>query len=264
MFSWQEPKDRLAIVQMNAELRHAELELLSAQCATDRLRLRFSSDDLARFAQQDILDKAIRAASELNHYYSSVDSQRRKAGIKPSATHKSISEEEIQEGVARIADFLREQREIYFPLGDPISPGHRSVLQRFFSSSLLDQVRVLELNGTRVPNPPFYQEAKSRGFINFPEMRHMASLTFIDVVVFNEKLTLRALFHGLVHAVQFLLLGLEHYTDLFVRGFVRTHFHVTVPLEAQAFLLESRFLENQQQGFSVEDQVRLWVEESRY
>ncbi len=31
MFSWDKTGDRVAIVQMNAELRHAQLEILSAQ-----------------------------------------------------------------------------------------------------------------------------------------------------------------------------------------------------------------------------------------
>ena len=49
MYSWNDPDDRVAIAQMNADLRHAQLDLLSAECATDRLRLRFSAADLARY-----------------------------------------------------------------------------------------------------------------------------------------------------------------------------------------------------------------------
>jgi transposase len=37
MRCWNDSEDRVAIVQMNAELRHAQLELLSAQCAPDRI-----------------------------------------------------------------------------------------------------------------------------------------------------------------------------------------------------------------------------------
>jgi hypothetical protein len=59
MFSWENPDDRVAIVQMNSELRHARLELLSAECATHQLRLRFSTEDLARYAEHDLLHKAI-------------------------------------------------------------------------------------------------------------------------------------------------------------------------------------------------------------
>jgi hypothetical protein len=92
----------------------------------------------------------------------------------------------------------------------------------------------------------------------------MSSLTFLDVLVFNEQLTERSLFHALVHAVQFELLGLEKYTELFVRSFVKTKFHFTVPLEAHAFSLESRFARPSRDRFSVEDQVQLWIRQDRY
>ena len=65
MYSWNDPDDRVAIVQMNADLRHAQLDLLSAQCATDRLRLRFSVENLARYGEKDVLRKTIGAAVAL-------------------------------------------------------------------------------------------------------------------------------------------------------------------------------------------------------
>jgi hypothetical protein len=92
----------------------------------------------------------------------------------------------------------------------------------------------------------------------------MNSLTFLDVVVFNERVTQRSLFHALVHAVQFQVLGLERYTELFVRSFVNTRFHFRVPIEAHAFFLESKFARPAAEQFSVEDQVRLWVKQNRY
>lgn len=91
----------------------------------------------------------------------------------------------------------------------------------------------MELRGARIPNPLFYAEAKALGFTNFPQF-------------------------------QFQVLGLERYLDLFVRGLIKTQLHVTVPLEAQAFLLESRFQEDRTQKFPVEDQVRLWICEGPY
>jgi len=84
------------------------------------------------------------------------------------------------------------------------------------------------------------------------------------VVVFNDRLTERALFHGLVHAVQFQILGVERYTRAFVSSFLRTTTHFTVPLEAQTFALESKFAQDPALGFSVEEQVRLWLREDRY
>jgi len=75
MYSWNGADDRVAIVQMNAELRHARLDLLSAQCATDRLRLRFSVEDLAQYGERDILRKAIGTALALSDYYLSIQKQ---------------------------------------------------------------------------------------------------------------------------------------------------------------------------------------------
>lgn len=69
MLSWDKNGDRVAIVQMNAELRHAQLELLSAQCATDRLRLRYAAEDIARHGQMDILRKALSSVRALHDYY---------------------------------------------------------------------------------------------------------------------------------------------------------------------------------------------------
>ncbi|MGD0508544.1 MAG: hypothetical protein ABSA27_12150 [Terriglobales bacterium] len=57
---------------MNAELRHAQVELLSAECAADRLRLRFSPDDVARFGERDVLRKAVASATALKEYFSNV------------------------------------------------------------------------------------------------------------------------------------------------------------------------------------------------
>jgi len=49
-----------------------------------------------------------------------------------------------------------------------------------------------------------------------------------------------------------------------VRSFVNTKLHFSVPLEAHAFSLESKFVGSPAHRFSVEDQVRLWIDQSRY
>jgi len=264
MFSWENPEDRVAIVQMNAELRHAQLELLSAECATQQLRLRFSTEDLARYAERNVLQRAIATAAALNQYYASIQKLMPTAeGTSENGTAK-VTGDQILQGIVRIAEYLREQRKHYLPMGEPLSGYHRMLMQPFFSPALLDRIRVVEPKAERIPNPAFYSDFRSLGFSNLPDLPHMASVTFLDVVIFNEPITDRALFHGLVHAVQFNILGLDLYCDLFVRGFLRTNAHFTVPLEAHAFALDSKFAENRAQSFSVEEQVRLWIREGRY
>jgi hypothetical protein len=263
MYSWENPDDRISIAQMNSELQHAQLELLSAHCATHQLRLRFSADDLARFGQRDLLRKSVQSANALSEYYASIE---KKIPDAESASEPltRVSENQIIEAVQKVSSYLRDQREHYFELAVPLTNHQKALMWPYFSATLLDRIRVVELDGLRVPNPPFYDEYKALGFVNLPELTHMHSLTFVDLVVFNEKITERTLFHGLVHAVQFEVLGLERYADLFVRNFVNTKLHFSVPLEAHAFSLESKFAATPAGRFSVEEQVRLWVKQSRY
>lgn len=257
MYSWNDPDDRVAIVQMNADLRHAQLDLLSAQCATDRLRLRFSVEDLARYGEKDVLRKTIGTAVALNDYYQSIQNEM-------PADAANLAESQVVQAVKRVIDYLRSQRDLYYASGAPLGPRQKEMLQPFFSPALLDRVRTVELHGRRLPPPSFYREAHTLGIEKLPELTHMASLTFVDVIVFNDLIIERSLFHGLVHAAQFQILGLERYTDLFVRAFLRTNAHFTVPLETHAFALESKFAVDPGKAFSVQEQVRLWIREGRY
>jgi len=49
-----------------------------------------------------------------------------------------------------------------------------------------------------------------------------------------------------------------------VRSFVQTKLHFSVPLEAHAFALESKFACTPASRFSVEEKVRLWIDQGRY
>ena len=263
MYSWEDPQERIAVLQLNADLRHAQLELLSAECAADRLRLRFSTADIAEFADEVVLSKAIKTAASLNHYYSSLPKRSRRN--QAAALHETeLGPEHVDRGVSLVCEYLKAQRELHSTYATALDKSLIPTMQRFFSPELLSRVRVATLEGRRLSNPAFYKDALQLGLTNLPPIKHMSSLTFIDLIVFNDKLSERALFHGLVHAVQFEVLGLERYVELFVRGFFRTRLHIMVPLEAQAFALDSRFARTPEQSFCVEEQVRLWASQDRY
>src|SRR5438552_12834388 len=124
MFSWEKTVDRVAIVQMNAELRNAQLELLSAQCASDRLRLRFSIHDIAQHAQRDVLRKALSSATALHHYYKDI------AGQVPDPDSLVESgavwpEHKVAEAIRLMADYLRAQRERFRHSAQPLGPDFR-------------------------------------------------------------------------------------------------------------------------------------------
>jgi len=256
--------DRVAAVQMNAELRHAQLEMLSAQCATDRLRLRYSIQDIARHAQRDTLRKAWVAANSLFEYYSSIVKQMPEGEARANSGNLALSEAKILDASERVGRYIREQQERLQPIGEPLNRDQQSAMMPFFSQELLAKVRAVKLDPQRAPYSPLLSEAKTLGVTNASDLMHATSLTFYDVLIFHDEITDRALFHALVHALQFEVLGLERYTELLVRGFVQMRSQAKIPLEVHAHALESGFAKGPAQPFSVEEKVRLWANQGRY
>ncbi len=262
MSSFNNGGDRIAIMKLNAELRHAQLEMLSAQCATDRLRLNFTADHLVQHGEPEVLRKAFASAAALHAYYNYI--AQRMAGHESIAAGSVFEEQRIPEAVRRVAGYIREQRETFFSRGVPLGEDQRRIVAPFFTPVLLDSIRIVEMCQQRLANPAFYAEAKEFGLTNLPEITHMSSMTFEDVLVFQGEITPRRLFHALVHAAQFSILGLDRYAELYVHAFLRTRSHITVPLEAQAFTLESKFSNEPDKPFSVEEKIWLWNNQARY
>lgn len=264
MCSYPDSDDGVAVLQMNSDLEQAQLGLLSAHGASRQLGLQYSADDLARFGHREVLRKSAEAAGALNDFYSAIEKKIPQVRQNPEPLAPEPTGDPMAQAVQRVSAYLRQQRELYAPAARPLRQEHKARMWPYFAPQLLDQVRMVELKGERVPAPPFYAEARAQGFDKLPEITHMDSLTFVDIVVFNEKPHERSLFHGLVHAVQFQILGVERYTELFVEAFMRTKTHFTVPLEAHAFSLTSQFLRPSLEKFSVEDHVLRWIADGRY
>ena len=72
-------------------------------------------------------------------------------------------------------------------------------------------VRTVVLEGARISRPPFYVEAVELASGSFPDLVHLASVTYVDITVFNERIEPTTDFHGLVHAQQFAELGMNGY-----------------------------------------------------
>lgn len=263
MYEYDDPQPGISVIQLNSELRHAQLELVSAHCATHQLRLRYSADDLARFGHRDLLRKSAEAARALHDFYQRIEA----SAAKPEAQRELFTQgtpEQIAHAVRWLCDYLRQQREDYFPKAQPLSASQKRALARYFRVRVLEEARIIELNGTGFPVPEFLAQLRALGLDNLPDVQHMESLTFIDVVAFNERLSERALFHALVHAVQIHVLGLKRYAELWIRGFLKGRAHYSIPLEIHAFSLASKFLRPLSETFSVEDQVLHWGAGNRY
>jgi hypothetical protein len=65
------------IARLNADLRAAKVELLSAQCAADRIRLQYRLPDIASFGERQTLERAIDSVRSLYRFFSQIEAQMR-------------------------------------------------------------------------------------------------------------------------------------------------------------------------------------------
>jgi len=68
-------KKQIDIARLRAEVVAAGVELLSAQCATDRIRLQYSMQDIIEFAERRALHRAVASAEAMHRYFSQIGAQ---------------------------------------------------------------------------------------------------------------------------------------------------------------------------------------------
>ena len=66
-------KKQIDVARLKADLAAASVELLSAHCAADRVRLRYSLQDIVQFAEQRALQRAIASVQDLHRSFSQVE-----------------------------------------------------------------------------------------------------------------------------------------------------------------------------------------------
>ncbi|MGE5278839.1 MAG: hypothetical protein ACM3SU_17750 [Acidobacteriota bacterium] len=151
------------------------------------------------------------------------------------------------------------QREAFQPTSDPISEEDRAVLRHYFGHGVLQGSRVCWVD--EIANPDFYQEVERAGLPMPLDFRLMTAITFVDTIVvsrsqFEGPATWRPLlFHELVHAVQYRVLGLARFVAEYVEGWARNgFFYESIPLERMAYELQGRF-DLASSRFSAESEV---------
>ncbi len=70
-----ETNREIDIVRLRADLAAASVELLSAHCAADRVRLQYSPQDIVAFGERRALDRAIASAEALHRFFSQIQGQ---------------------------------------------------------------------------------------------------------------------------------------------------------------------------------------------
>jgi hypothetical protein len=73
-------KKQLDIARLKADLAAAGVELLSAHCAADRVRLQYSPQDIVAFGERRALQRAIASAEALHRFFSQIAAQINEAG----------------------------------------------------------------------------------------------------------------------------------------------------------------------------------------
>ena len=68
-------KNPIDIARLKADLAAARVELLSAHCAADRIRLHYSLEDIVHFGERNELKKASASAGALCRFYSQLEAQ---------------------------------------------------------------------------------------------------------------------------------------------------------------------------------------------
>jgi hypothetical protein len=74
-----EARRQSEIARLGSDLRTAKIELLSAQCAADRLRLQYSVQDIVSFGEPQVLKGAIASAAAVFRFFASLEDQMKRA-----------------------------------------------------------------------------------------------------------------------------------------------------------------------------------------
>lgn len=75
----QDTSKQTSIARLMADLRSAKVELLSAQCAVDRLRLQYSVADIVSFGERHALKGAIDSAGALCRFFGELEEHLKRA-----------------------------------------------------------------------------------------------------------------------------------------------------------------------------------------
>lgn len=68
-------RKQINVARLKADLAAAGVEILSAHCAADRVRLRYSPEDIVAFGERSTLKKAITSSHALYRFFTMLEVQ---------------------------------------------------------------------------------------------------------------------------------------------------------------------------------------------
>jgi hypothetical protein len=157
-------------------------------------------------------------------------------------------------------EWIRSQRVLHTALSRPLPDTTRQALRGYFDPETLDRARFRRVPS--IENPGFYAEFERVGETVPLDFSSWAAITFGDVILVNESLVPTppphsVVFHEMVHLVQYDVLGIEEFSQRYVRRLAQTRFqYMNIPLETEAFDLQGRFERSAGEVFSAEAVIR--------
>jgi len=167
--------------------------------------------------------------------------------------------------IAQLIDLGRQwvadQRTAFRPLGQALSDNQLSEFARYFDRNLLTKVRIVTVPA--LENPAFLEQYRpifAQSSAPVLDFSRMLGITFVDTVLIVEdaiRNNLNSLiFHELVHVVQYDIVGLDKFIELFIIGWVNQGFnYAAIPLEMDAYELQYRYEGDPDSSFDVQDEV---------
>lgn len=68
-----ESKKQVDVARLRAEVAAAGVEILSAHCAADRVRLQYSAQEVVKFGERSTLKKAIASSEAVYRFFAQID-----------------------------------------------------------------------------------------------------------------------------------------------------------------------------------------------
>jgi hypothetical protein len=92
MFFKSDSDRRIDAFKLDGDLRDAYVELLSAQCAVDRIKLRYAPEEIATKGSSFMVSRSISAANMICEYFSRVQQSLAPQAGQPPKSREGVNE----------------------------------------------------------------------------------------------------------------------------------------------------------------------------
>lgn len=150
-----------------------------------------------------------------------------------------------------IKNWIREVLKKYTPQAKPLKDIHLPRLSAFASEALRSNISVVEVDTLPLPPVEEWGIHQLDHFVHEP----FIAITYLNTLFILKKESLNevTLFHELVHALQWRILGEDRFLFLYTKGLLEDMYY-TSPLEMMAYELQEEF-ENNEAPFDLEKKV---------